>query len=76
MKNIRVLGTGCTNCKTTIELIRQVAEEKSVAIELDKVEEIQEIMKYAVLSTPAVVVDGKVVHAGGIPGRDEVRAWL
>jgi small redox-active disulfide protein 2 len=76
MKNVKVLGTGCANCKTTLKLVEEVAKEKGVAIQLEKVEELQEIMKYGVMSTPGVVVDGKVVHAGGIPDRAKIAGWL
>jgi small redox-active disulfide protein 2 len=76
MKNIKVLGTGCANCKTTLKLIEDTAKEKGVAIELEKVEDIQAIMGYGVMSTPGVVVDGKVVHAGGVPSRDKIADWL
>lgn len=76
VKSIKVLGTGCANCKTTMKLIEEVAREKGVEIQLEKVEEIQDIMAYGVMSTPGVVVDGKVVHAGGVPGRDKIAGWL
>ncbi len=76
MKNIKVLGTGCANCKTVAKLIVAVAEEKGIAIELEKVEEIREIMSFGILSTPGVVVDGQVVHSGGIPSRDKIEQWL
>jgi small redox-active disulfide protein 2 len=76
MKNIKVLGTGCANCKTTLKLIEEAAKEKGVAIELEKVEDIQAIMSFSVMSTPGVVVDGKVVHAGGVPSRDKIAGWL
>lgn len=76
MKNIKVLGTGCANCKTVAKLIAAVAEEKGIAIELEKVEEIREIMSFGILSTPGVVVDGQVVHSGGIPSRDKIEQWL
>ena len=76
MKNIKVLGTGCANCKTTLKLIEAAAKEKGVTVELEKVEDIQAIMSYGVMSTPGVVVDGKVVHAGGVPGRDKIEQWL
>lgn len=74
--DIKVLGTGCANCKSTIALIEQVAKEKSVTITLSKVEALRDIMGYGVMSTPGVVVDGKVVHAGGIPRRDKIEQWL
>jgi small redox-active disulfide protein 2 len=76
MINIKVLGTGCANCKTTLKLIEDIAAEKKVAIQLEKVEDIQAIMAYGVMSTPGVVMDGKVVHAGGIPAREKIQQWL
>ena len=76
MKNIKVLGTGCANCKTVAKLIAAVAEEKGIVIELEKVEEIREIMSFGILATPGVVVDVQVVHSGGIPSRDKIAQWL
>ncbi len=76
MKNIKVLGTGCANCKTTFRLIEEAAKAKGVEVELEKVESLPEIMSYGVMSTPGVVVDGKVVHAGGVPSRDKISGWL
>jgi len=76
LKNIKVLGSGCKNCETTANLIRIAAEQAGVAIELEKVTDIAQIMAYGVMSTPGVVVDGKVVHAGGLPGPDLVRQWI
>jgi small redox-active disulfide protein 2 len=76
VKNVKVLGTGCANCKTTLKLIEAAAKAKGAAIQLEKVEDIQQIMSYGVMSTPGVVIDGKVVHAGGIPGREKIDQWL
>ena len=76
MKNFKVLGTGCNNCKTTLKLIEAIAAEKGVTIQLEKVEDIQAIMAYRVMTTPGVVMDGKVVHAGGVPSRDKIVGWL
>jgi len=76
MKNIKVLGTGCANCKTTLKLIEEAARAKGVEIELEKVEDLPQIMGYGVMSTPGVVVDGQVVHAGGIPSKDNIEAWI
>lgn len=76
MKKIMVLGSGCANCKTTLKLIDEAAKAKGVDIQLEKVEDMQAIMSYGVMSTPGVVMDGKVVHAGGIPGRDAIDSWL
>jgi small redox-active disulfide protein 2 len=74
--DIKVLGTGCANCKATIALIDQIAKAKGVAVTLEKVEELRDIMGYGVMSTPGVVIDGKVVHAGGVPSRDKIEHWL
>ena len=76
MKDIKVLGTGCANCKNTVRLIEEVPAEKGVSINLSKVEDLPSIMQYGVLSTPGVVVDGKLVHAGGVPERSKVAGWL
>jgi small redox-active disulfide protein 2 len=76
MKEIKVLGTGCANCKNTIALVETVARERGVDIHLEKVEDLQSIMGYGVMSTPGVVIDGLVVHAGGVPSRQKVEGWL
>ena len=74
--DIKVLGTGCANCKNTIALIDQVANAKGITVKLEKVEELRDIMGYGVMSTPGVVINGKVVHAGGVPSRDKIAQWL
>ena len=74
--DIKVLGSGCANCRKTIALIDQVAKAKGVPISLQKVEDMRDITGFGVMSTPGVVIDGKVVHAGGIPSRDKVEQWL
>ena len=76
MKSIKVLGTGCANCKNTLKLIEEVARARGVEVALEKVEDIQQIMSYKVMATPGVVVDGQVVHAGGVPARSKVEGWL
>ena len=76
MKEVKILGTGCANCKNTMALVEQVAKEKGVTIQLEKVEDLPSIMGYGVMSTPGVVIDGSVVHAGGIPARSKVEGWF
>ena len=76
MKEVKVLGTGCANCRNTIALIEAIAREKGVEISLEKVDQLQDIMSYGVMSTPGVVIDGKVVHAGGVPARGKVEGWF
>jgi small redox-active disulfide protein 2 len=76
MKNVKVLGSGCANCQATLKLVEEVAKELGIAIELEKVEEMQKIVAFGVMSTPGVVIDGKVVHSGGIPDRTKLAGWL
>ena len=76
MKEIKVLGTGCANCKTTASLIEEIAKEKGATITLTKVEDLRQIASYGVMRTPAVVIDGKVVHSGGVPLRGAVDQWF
>lgn len=76
MKNVKVLGTGCANCRNTVALIEAVAKERGAEIALEKVEDMAAIIGYGVMSTPGVVVDGKVVHAGGVPARSKVEGWF
>jgi small redox-active disulfide protein 2 len=74
--DIKVLGTGCANCKNTIALIDQEAQAKGIVVQLEKVEDLRQIMGYGVMSTPGVVINGKVVHAGGVPSRDKIAQWF
>ena len=76
MKNIKILGTGCANCKNTYALVETVAREKGVEFTMEKVEDLPSIMGFGVMSTPGVVIDGKVVHAGGLPKKEDVARWL
>jgi small redox-active disulfide protein 2 len=76
MKNIKVLGTGCANCNATIKLIEDAAKAKGVEIQLEKVDDMATILGYGVMSTPGVVIDGKVVHSGGVPSKFMVEDWL
>lgn len=74
--DIKVLGSGCAKCRSTIALIEQVAQARGVSVTLAKVEDVRDIASYGVMSTPGVVIDGKVVHAGGVPAREKVEQWL
>ena len=67
---------GDASWASTIALIEDVAREKGVAIQLSKVQEMRQIASFGIMSTPGVVIDGKVVHAGGIPARSKVEEWL
>ena len=77
MKEIKVLGTGCCgSCTATVALIEQVAQAKGVAVNLQKIEDLKEVMRHGIMSTPGVVIDGKVMHAGGVPSRAKIEQWL
>jgi small redox-active disulfide protein 2 len=76
MKNIKVLGSGCRNCETTAKLIADAAAASGTDIELEKITDMAAILGYGVMSTPGVVIDGQVVHAGGVPDRKKIDAWL
>ena len=76
MTNIKILGTGCASCRTTQKLVEEVIAAKGVQAQVEKVEDIPSIMQYGVMRTPGVVIDGKVVHAGGVPSRAMVESWI
>ncbi|MCF8244984.1 MAG: thioredoxin family protein [Saprospiraceae bacterium] len=72
MKHIKILGTGCPKCKKTTALVEEAVKEAGVEATIEKVEDIMEIMKYNVLSTPVLVIDEKVTIKGRIPSKSEV----
>tara|TARA_R110002074_G_scaffold400702_1_gene596779 strand:+ start:1283 stop:1519 length:237 start_codon:yes stop_codon:yes gene_type:complete len=76
MKTFEVLGTGCRKCVTTAETIERIANEQGQEVTVEKVTDPAKIMEYQVMSTPAVAVDGKVVHSGSIPEHDKIVGWL
>lgn len=76
MIQVKILGTGCANCKTTQKLVEDVVAARGLQATVEKVEDIPAIMGYGVMSTPGVVIDGRVVHAGGVPSRAQVEQWL
>ena len=73
---IKILGGGCPKCERLEALTREVVDELGLQANFIKVKNMQEIMAYDVMSTPALVVDEKLLSFGRIPTRDEVRGWL
>lgn len=76
MLDIKILGTGCPNCTKLEQEIKKAAEKQGIAAEYEKVTDFQKIMDYDVLSTPGLVIDGKVVSSGRIPSQDELISFL
>jgi small redox-active disulfide protein 2 len=76
MMNILVLGTSCSKCKTLEKATREVVEKYGIDATVSKVEDIVEILKFNVMTTPALVVDGKVIVRGRVPSHDELKELL
>ena len=76
MLNVKVLGTGCANCQRLEASVRRVLQAQGLAAQIEKVTDLGEIMKYAILATPGLVVDGKLVAAGRVPSDKEIAGWL
>jgi small redox-active disulfide protein 2 len=76
MVNIKVLGSGCANCKRLEATTRKVVESLALEADIEKVTDYAEIMKYPILSTPGLVINEKLVSAGRIPSEKEITDWL
>ena len=73
---IKVLGSGCARCKSVYQVIEKVVKENNVDAVVEKVDDIMEIMKYNIMSTPAIVIDGVVKMIGQVPTESEVKKLL
>ncbi len=76
MKNIKVLGTGCAKCQTTTQLIADIAQANQCKIDLEKVEDMAQIVAYGVMSTPAVMINETLVHVGSVPDKSAIEKWI
>jgi len=76
MKKIQILGTGCPKCKKLAENAEAAAKELGIEFEIEKVTDINEIMKFGVMMTPALVVDGDVKVVGKVSSTDEIKGML
>ncbi len=76
MLNIKILGSGCANCKRLESIARKVVVEIGLEAEFEKVTDMNEIMKWPILSTPGLVVNDKVLSSGRIPSETEIAGWL
>ena len=76
MKSIKVLGTDCAERKNTLKPIAETAQAKGIEIQLEEIEDLQQIVSYGVMSTPCAVIDGKAIHAGGVPLCSKLESWV
>lgn len=76
IKEIKVLGPGCAKCKSTYAAVEKAVKASGMDVKLTKVDDIEEIMRYHILATPAIVVDGQVVMKGRVPTVEEVERIL
>lgn len=74
--NIKILGSGCANCKKVEALVEEVVSELSVAADVEHVSDYKEMMSYGIMATPGLVVDGEVKSAGRIPSKAEITSWI
>jgi small redox-active disulfide protein 2 len=75
-KSIKILGTGCAKCQSLTGLVKDVVSENHIDATIEKVEDIEEIMKFNVMATPALVIDNEIKTKGRIPSKDEILALL
>lgn len=76
MKTVKVYGPGCKRCETIEAMIKETASRLNIAVNIEKVTDAKSIAMAGVMSTPGVSVDGKLVHAGGLPDGSKLEGWL
>ena len=76
MKDVKVLGPGFKRCVTAAEMVQAEADKHGVAVNVEKVTDYAASAGYGIASTPGIVIDGKVVHAGGLPKPEDLARWL
>jgi len=74
--NIKILGTGCPKCKLLEENARKAVKEAGVKAEIEKVTDINKIIEFGAMATPALAIDGKLVSSGRIPEVNEIKKWI
>lgn len=76
MKQVKVYGPGCSRCALTAKMIEEAAASLGVPVKVEKITDLADMARHGILSTPGVVIDGKVVHAGGLPKIETINGWL
>ncbi|MFN4204778.1 MAG: thioredoxin family protein [Agrobacterium albertimagni] len=76
MKDVKILGPGCKRCEAAAEMVKTEAAKLGIEVTVEKVTDYAAIASYGIASTPGIVINGKVVHAGGLPKYDAIGGWL
>ena len=76
LMEIKVLGTGCAKCMQLEKTVKEAVKELGIDAKIEDVKDIKKIMQYPILTTPGLVIDGKVVCSGKIPSKDEVKKYI
>ncbi|RYH08837.1 thioredoxin family protein [Tropicimonas sp. IMCC6043] len=76
MKHVKVYGPGCKRCEATEQMVKDAAARLGVEVDVEKVTDAKAIAIAGVISTPGIAVDGKLVHAGGLPDRLRLESWI
>jgi len=76
MKTVKIYGPGCKRCEASETMVRQAAAKLGVAVDIEKVADAKSIAMAGVMSTPSIAIDGKLVHAGGLPDAAKLESWL
>jgi len=76
VKHVKLLGSGCKRCEATEQMVRAEAAKLGVEVNFEKITDYAQIAGFGVVSTPGIVIDGKVVHAGGLPKTEDLAKWL
>ncbi len=76
MKIVKVFGPGCKRCAATESMINEAAEKLGIKVDVEKVIDMKSIAMAGVMSTPGISIDGKLVHAGGLPDMAKLQDWL
>ncbi len=74
--NLKILGTGCAKCKSLEKVTKEVVAENNIDAEVQKVEDIVEIMAYGIMTTPALVINEKVAFSGRVPSKSEIKSFI
>ncbi|MFK5998971.1 MAG: thioredoxin family protein [Rhodobacterales bacterium] len=76
MKTVKIYGPGCKRCDAAVGMVEDMAAKLGVEVNLEKVTDPREIAMAGIMSTPGIGIDGKIVHAGGLPDQTKLEGWL